>query len=172
MFVPVPEVSSFERSIGDLPRDEQVAAIAEVISEAGIRGTGGDCAQAAVAINLALFAGRGRYVGGFNSFLLGHGKPVGHVAVEVDGVCWDCEGEPKTRDQIARWGRLPADAHYKAEVSRLGGDFQKVGSISESVDLEPMDPLLLRFRMDEVPFLAGKLFNAAIAFTPIRSPRP
>ena len=78
-------------------------------------GMGGLCGQAAVAINRTIFGGRGQLVGCFNdAFYYQADRMTGHVAVLMDGIYWDADATPKTRDDIESWGMLDVeDPDYK-----------------------------------------------------------
>lgn len=116
-------------SATDIPEPEVVAEIIAMAGEDGLRGFGGDCAAAAIAINRVVFDGRGRLVAAFNEAFMQAGHPVGHVAVETpDGRLWDADARPKTltdSDQqgtdLLRWGRLDYDdPHYRKLAAEKG----------------------------------------------------
>lgn len=77
-------------------------------------GFGGRCGQAAVAINRAVFGGRGKLVGAFNEAFYEAGRLTGHVAVFYQGSYWDSDARPKSFDEIESWGMLDtSDPDYE-----------------------------------------------------------
>lgn len=90
--------------------------IASIILDAkkyGFTGFGGDCGEAAIAINHILFNNKGKIVGVFNKSLFEHNRYVGHFAVEFQDVFWDSDARPKDFDDIESWGMLdPDDTDY------------------------------------------------------------
>lgn len=82
----------------------------------GLRGTGGECGEAAVAINDLLFAGRGKIVAAVNSRLWNMGYLVGHVGVQVGDSIWDAEGVFEGDgglEEFLAWGMVdPSDPDY------------------------------------------------------------
>jgi len=100
---------------------DDVSAILRKAKELGFEGWGGACGEAAIAINRVLFGGAGQLVAAFNEPFLDHGRKIGHVAVMVDGQCWDADGEPKDLEDVESWGMLdPADEDHVEEAERLG----------------------------------------------------
>lgn len=78
----------------------------------GLRGAGGFCGAAAVAINNALFDGQGNIVAAANEAMLNRGRLVGHVAVQVGDAYWDYEGAYKGsegEEDFLAWGMLDPD---------------------------------------------------------------
>jgi hypothetical protein len=81
--------------------------INEVLSIAKIKGFGGDCAEAAIAIRDILFAESGaKIIAAVNKWKFKEfGEMEGHVAVEWGERYWDAEGE-KPIERIESWGML------------------------------------------------------------------
>jgi hypothetical protein len=80
----------------------------KILEKANIKGFGGACAEAAMAINNVLFDGEGTLVVAANKYMWkNHGRMIGHVAVyyEPEGTYWDTEGEKGWLD-IESWGML------------------------------------------------------------------
>lgn len=81
--------------------------INEVLSIAKIKGFGGDCAEAAIAIRDILFSESGaKIIAAVNKWKFKEfGEMEGHVAVEWNERYWDAEGE-KPFERIESWGML------------------------------------------------------------------
>lgn len=90
--------------------------VKKVLERASLYGFGGECAEAAIAINDVLFNEEGRIVAAINKWLWKkEGKIIGHVAVEWNGSYWDSEGE-KDWGGIESWGMLDeSDLDYEFE---------------------------------------------------------
>jgi len=90
--------------------------VKKVLKRASLYGFGGECAEAAIAINDVLFNEEGRIVAAINKWLWEkEGRVVGHVAVEWGGSYWDSEGE-KDWDRIESWGMVDeSDPDYEFE---------------------------------------------------------
>ena len=59
-------------------------------------------------------------IDGFNDALVDY-RLIGHVAVLVDGVCWDADGRPKHEEEIESWGMLDYDDPDWAAVAQAAG---------------------------------------------------
>jgi hypothetical protein len=101
----------------------------------GFSGFGGNCGQAAIAINTVVLGGRGSLIGAFNEFFCEKlNQHVGHIAVQVrvDGPYLDADGAFKDKDDIESWGMLdPNDNDYTTAVEEAGlhaheDDYQNV----------------------------------------------
>ena len=104
--------------------EETIGNVLQRAREAGFSGFGGNCFQAAMAINQVLFGGAGRYVGAFNRLFHQHGEFVGHLAVEFDGAYWDADGIPKEFEDIESWGMLdPEDSDRREAAEDLGEEW-------------------------------------------------
>ena len=80
--------------------------VQKVLARAKIYGFGGECAEAAIAINDVLFNEEGRLVAAINKWLWDKEKRiVGHVAVQVGDDYWDSNGK-KSWEEIESWGML------------------------------------------------------------------
>lgn len=80
--------------------------IQKVLVRAKIYGFGGECAEAAIAINDVLFNKEGRLVAAINKWLWDKEKRIiGHVAVQVGEDYWDSNGK-KSWEEIESWGML------------------------------------------------------------------
>ena len=83
---------------------------------AGFLGFGGDCGQAAIAINEVVLRQNGSLIGAFNEYFHNEfGLHFGHVVVQVceNGPYLDADGEFKGFDDIECWGMLdPNDSTY------------------------------------------------------------
>jgi hypothetical protein len=80
--------------------------VLKVLVRAKIYGFGGECAEAAIAINDVLFNEEGRLVAAINKWIWDNEKRiVGHVAVEVGNDYWDANGK-KSWEEIESWGML------------------------------------------------------------------
>jgi len=91
------------------------------IQGANIHGFGGACGQAAIAINQAVFANKGRLVGFFNRAFYNKGHLIGHVAVLVGKFYWDSDGKRKRKYEVEHWGMLDySDPDHKATAKKLG----------------------------------------------------
>lgn len=88
----------------------------------GFHGFGGNCGQAAVAINRVIFNNEGRLVGAFNEAFFEHGHYFGHIAVEDStGSFWDADARPKHLDDIESWAMLDtSDPDYEELAEQLG----------------------------------------------------
>lgn len=86
--------------------EDRAIAVLRRAREAKLRGFGGECAEAAIAINDVLFNDEGILVAAVNKWLWeNEGRMVGHVAVEWNGAYWDAEGKKEWED-IESWGML------------------------------------------------------------------
>lgn len=95
-------------SINEYKKKIEARAIAVLrrAREAKLSGFGGECAEAAIAINDVLFNDEGILVAAVNKWLWeNEGRMVGHVAVEWNGDYWDAEGK-KEWENIESWGML------------------------------------------------------------------
>ena len=113
-------VSGTEKRTPRLSR-KNVARIIEAACENGFSGFGGDCGEAALAINQVLFDGHGQVVGVFNKALYDHGHYIGHFAVEYNGIFWDADATPKSFDEIESWGMLDTQDIYYVEMASKHG---------------------------------------------------
>lgn len=128
----------------DETRIRQVISLAR---EYGLQGFGGTCGEAAVAINRALFDGRGTLVGAFNEAFLDRDRLLGHVAVKVDDAYWDADGRPKTLDEIEAWGMLdPGDLDHREQAAALGVAWDDDAAESVAcVEFDDEEEVLARF---------------------------
>lgn len=102
-------------------RQKLIKDIMARANEMGFRGFGGDCYQAAIAINRVLFGGAGEFVAAFNEFFLSHSRHIGHIAIRHEGVFWDADGKAKDEDGIRAWGMLdPRDQDWIEAAADLG----------------------------------------------------
>ena len=102
-------------------KPEQIAAILTHARQNGLKGFGGACGAAAVAINRVLFDGQAELVGAFNEALWEKGEPLGHVAVIHDDIVWDADGRPKDIEDLESFGMLaPDDEDYQKLATKLG----------------------------------------------------
>lgn len=77
-----------------------------VLNRAGLYGFGGECAEAAIAINDVLFNEEGVLVAAVNKWIFeNEGRAVGHVAVQWGDGYWDAEGK-KDWEEIESWGMV------------------------------------------------------------------
>lgn len=115
-----------------LPPDQMVDALDSILAEArsrGFNGFGGECGEAAIAINRVLFAGAGSFVAGLNVALHEYDHFVGHFAVCIMDKThgWlhvDCDGRPKNEDEIESWGMLdPEDSDWHEFAQTHGFEF-------------------------------------------------
>ncbi len=98
-----------------------ISRIIQSAKKYGLSGFGGDCGEAAIAINHVLFKDKGKIVGVFNKAFYDHERYIGHFAVDVKGVFWDADGNPKTFDEIESWGMLDSDdSEYADAAEELG----------------------------------------------------
>lgn len=93
----------------DTPLDEfeiNTEHVQKVLDRAGLYGFGGECAEAAIAINDVLFNEEGKLVAAVNKWLWeNEGRAVGHIAVEWNGEYWDAKGK-KDWVEIESWGMV------------------------------------------------------------------
>lgn len=97
--------------------DDFREAFAAIVAEAktlGLKGFGGECFAAAVALNRVIFDGKGSPIAALNGPLYEEaGHAVGHAAVSYRDACWDADGRPKGEEEIESWGMLdPEDSDY------------------------------------------------------------
>lgn len=85
----------------------QKSLILEALAVADIDGFGGECGEAAQAINEVFFDGEGSLVLAVNKHAKSKGGPfIGHVACRgPDGCLWDCDGRIKKED-LRGWAML------------------------------------------------------------------
>ena len=90
----------------------------------GFSGFGGNCAQAAIAINDAVLDGRGQLVGAFNELIYDTLQlAIGHVAVRIghNGPFLDGDGRFKDYDDFAAGGMLDSeDPSYTEPLAAAG----------------------------------------------------
>jgi hypothetical protein len=83
-----------------------VEHVQKVLDRAKIYGFGGECAEAAIAINDVLFNEEGVLVAAVNKWIFeNEGRAVGHVAVQWGDGYWDAEGK-KDWEEIESWGMV------------------------------------------------------------------
>ena len=68
---------------------DEIGSLIRAAAGHGLRGFGGACGEAAVAINRVVFDGKGTIVAALNEAFLDRGRQIGHVAVLHDGVIWE-----------------------------------------------------------------------------------
>lgn len=111
-------------------RPDDIEAVLCRAKALGLRGFGGHCASAAVAINRVLFDGRGEIIGIFNGAFESKDRLIGHVVVDFEGIYWDADATPKGADDVEHWGMLDhEDTDYKDEAKRLGFTFSEAQSM-------------------------------------------
>lgn len=129
-----------------LPHPQMVEALDAILTEArsrGFKGFGGECGEAAVAINRVLFAGAGSIVAGLNVALQEHGRFVGHFAVCIDDKAHglmhiDCDGSLKNEDEIESWGMLDPDDLDWHEFAQAHG-FEFTEDVAEGAAMFAFD---------------------------------
>lgn len=127
--------------------DAQRERILVRAEELGMRGSGGGCWQAALAINDLLFDGGGRYIAVLNRWLLEHrGDRVGHVGVEHGRKIWDSQyvydGRGYKKDFLGEWsiiepgeyGITPRQAEDGVLVYLSGPELREIASGSCEAD--------------------------------------
>jgi len=107
-----------------LSDDEFEVAFAKITAEArdlGLHGFGGQCWAMAVAINRAIFDGKGVFVAGMNAPLSDTGRYIGHAAIRSRNSFWDLDGRPKEQEEIESWGMLDyGDSDYEDAFHKAG----------------------------------------------------
>jgi hypothetical protein len=113
--------------------DEQRETIMDILHVAELKGWGGKCFPAAIAINRVLFGGQGELVGYFNRAMLEkHNRFIGHVAVRFRNQYWDSDGRPKAEDEIESWGMLDhLDDDYDVDEDEASVTVEKTFSEDE-----------------------------------------
>lgn len=109
------------RLYADQLTDADRAAIIAEARHVGLRGFGGTCGEAALALRDRLFPD-GRLVAAVNAAFWSHDRFIGHVAVEdAEGRFWDMDGRPKDWEEIEHWGMLdPEDPDWEEAATDLG----------------------------------------------------
>jgi hypothetical protein len=98
--------------------DEDRLAILGIAQDLGLRGTGGECGMAAIAINHLLFEGKGTLVAAVNWPMYEQGRFTGHAGVrDENGSIWDAEGAfdgEEGAEEFMAWGMLDfTDVEYR-----------------------------------------------------------
>jgi hypothetical protein len=91
-----------------LTKKDRLAILAEAY-DLGLRGHGGECGAAAMAMNEVLFGGKGKYVAALNMKILRDGFVVGHIGVLHDGIIWDVDGtfeDDEGFEDFLEWGMV------------------------------------------------------------------
>lgn len=118
-----------EQKLEQITSDPEVSDILYLIGEAkkeGLDGFGGECGAAAIAINNALFEGKGKLVGAFNKAFYEKGMWIGHVAVSLEhpvhgNYYLDGDAQVKDVSLIDSWGMLdPDDPDYAERAQEAG----------------------------------------------------
>jgi hypothetical protein len=101
--------------------NEEIAEILAMACDHGLKGFGGHCGAAAIAINRVLFEGRGRFIIAVNDALWTARKHfAGHVVISFNGFYWDSDAKPKTLHDIDDWGDLSEDSYYEIIAKDYG----------------------------------------------------
>jgi hypothetical protein len=161
--------------------DSEIGRVIARAREEGLSGFGGGCGEAAVALNRAVFGGRGVLVGAFNEAFLDHEHLLGHVAVLVDGAYWDSDGRPKPFDEIESWGMLdPEDVDYQEQAKAHGIEWtDDAAETVASVEFDDEAEILERFGSENLEGFLAAIERAKAALgldlptvAPVAGPRP
>jgi hypothetical protein len=160
--VRLPRIREF-MNIVENAQESTISAVLHKARELGFHGWGGDCFQAAIAINRVLFNGQGKYIGDFNAAFLDHGEYVGHLAVGFDGALWDADGIPKGADDLDGWGSVEGDdaTYIEYAVNKLGIEWnEQTASISEAVEFDNEAEVISVFGDHNLPKMVAILERA------------
>ncbi len=136
--------------------DNQRMAILEKAADFGLDGYGGNCGEAAIAINRLLLGNKGKYIGVFNKWLYRKQRRMaGHVVVIYGDNIYDAEG--MWEGDAAKLPAIPEDIETWAQPGRDDPDYD----FPSDKAAEEVEIVLLTEATIQVNFIqTGKPFEA------------
>ena len=143
---------------------EDISAILMEAKKLGFNGFGGECGEAAIAINDVIFDGNGVLIAAVNKAFFTHGSFIGHVAVYYNGIFWDADGVPKDETDVDHWGMLDyEDTDYQATASKCGFEWtEEAADTFEMIQFEDDSEVLEYFNSGKLNEMLNIIEQAII----------